>query len=196
MPRALRQEIACWPWASATDDTIARAPSTEARRTGPPLALLYGALLALSFVAAWLFVGRALTGRAVTATAYILVAGVLSAAATVFAEHWLSGRPWSARFAVALMFLLAGPAALTSFFMAVQTGIDWQAIREVPLSIALLLAALAAANALYGFLTVAATLMLPLALPLAVIFAAVVAGRWPRPWSSLTSPQAPPRSTA
>lgn len=144
------------------------------RGAGLAVSLLCGALFALCFLGGWLLVGRPLSSRSVTVTLYIAASATLSSGAALHLMGRFRRRPWTARFAAALFVLLAGPAVLSSFFMAVQEGLHSPTLTEVPLRLAFLLAGLLGAGAIYTFLAVAGPLMLPLGLPLALLLAAVM----------------------
>lgn len=131
--------------------------------------------MAMSFIAGWLALDRAFTGRVLTAAIYIGVAGMLSAAAALATGFILRRKPWSARFAAALLLLTAGTGGLAALQAGVRTAWIQHALPELPIEIALLILAINIAAALYGFLAIAAPLILPLGLPLIVMSAFLIA---------------------
>lgn len=131
--------------------------------------------MALCFAAGWLFLGRAFTGRTLTACFYVAVASTLAAAAALVAARILARRHWSARFAAAVILLVVGVGGLTPIFMAMQMAWAFHDLSELPLHIFVLVLALMGAAALYNFLAIAGLLILPLGLPAIALFAVLIA---------------------
>jgi hypothetical protein len=131
--------------------------------------------LGASFLAGWLLLDRAITGRTLTAFLCIAVAGAISAALAVIAAHMLRRRPWSARFAAVLIVLTAGTVGLAATFIAAPMAWGFHDLTALPIRVVLLVLAIQTVSALYGFLAIAGLLMLPLALPLTAAFALFIA---------------------
>ena len=132
--------------------------------------------MALSLLAGWLFVGRAVTASSLTALAYLAAAGTMAAALALAANWLLKRRPWTARLAAALFLLIAGTVGLASFLIGIETAMDTHDLGDVPLRTVLVILALTSAATLYNFLAVAGFLMLPLGAPIMVLFALAIAG--------------------
>src|SRR5688572_29920217 len=71
------------------------------------LAPAFGAGLALAFAAGWIGLGRNFTARTLSAALTIAVAAALAAGLALLAARVLAQKPWSARFAAALILLVA-----------------------------------------------------------------------------------------
>lgn len=97
--------------------------------------------------------------------------------AALAAAWLLRKRPWSARFAAALLALLAGTPVVTTLLIAVTSLLSHHRVTEIPIRFTLLILATASALALYNILTIAARLMLPVGLPLTVLLALLIARR-------------------
>ena len=141
------------------------------------LAPAFGAGMALAFAAGWIGLGRDFSARTLSAALTIAVAAALAAALALTAARLLAQKPWSARFAAALILLVAGSGGLASLFIGIETAWATHPLTELPLHIALLILLIISTGALYGFLALAAPLILPLGLPLIAAFAALIAHR-------------------
>jgi hypothetical protein len=159
--------------ASACQSRRGTAPRLSLARVA--LAPAFGAALALCYLAGWLALERALTARVGTAMIYIGVAAMLSAAAALLASRLLAGRPWSARFAAALLALVVGTTGLASLFMTVELAWTTHPLPDLPLHVVFLIIAFIGIGALYGFLAIAGHLILPLGLPIVALFALLIA---------------------
>jgi hypothetical protein len=140
----------------------------------PPL---FGLAMAASFAALWLAVGRAATAEMVMASLVIATASLVSCVVALFAGCLLRRRPWSARFAAALILLITGTAALTSAAIGAHLAWTTHPLPELSPKLVLVILAASSVAALYGFLTIPAYLILPLGLPLILATAAWIAQR-------------------
>jgi hypothetical protein len=135
----------------------------------------FGIALGASFLIGWVSLGRAVTDRTLAACAYLAVAGAIAAGVAMIAAHLLRRRPWSARFAAALVVLTAGTVGLAASFIGAQLAWGFHDLTELPVHIVLLILAIQAASALYGFLAIAGHIILPLGVPLTAAFALFIA---------------------
>jgi hypothetical protein len=133
--------------------------------------------MALAFAAGWIGLGRDFSARTLSAALTIAVAAALAAVLALIAARLLARKPWSARFAAALILLVAGSGGLASLFIGVETAWATHPMAELPLHIVLLILLIVSTGALYGFLAIAAPLILPLGLPLIAAFAVLMARR-------------------
>jgi hypothetical protein len=133
--------------------------------------------MALAFAAGWIGLGRDFSARTLSAALSIAVAAALAAALALIAARLLARKPWSARFAAALILLVAGSGGLASLFIGIETAWATHPMAELPLHIVLLILLIVSTGALYGFLAIAAPLILPLGLPLIAAFAVLMAHR-------------------
>jgi hypothetical protein len=141
------------------------------------LAPAFGAAIAISYLLAWLFLERAFTQRVLTATFYFAVAGTLSAGAALAGVHLFSKRRLSARFAAALICLLAGTAGFAILFFTLDIVLSHHRLSELPIRISLIILGISGAGTAYSMLALAAPIILPLGIPLIAIFAFVIARR-------------------
>jgi hypothetical protein len=141
------------------------------------LAPAFGAGMAMAFAAGWIGLGRDFTARAFSAALTIAVAAALAALLALIAARLLAQKPWSARYAAALILLVAGSGGLASLFIGMEMAWATHPMTELPLHIAFLVLLIISTGALYGFLAIAAPLILPLGLPLIAAFAALIAHR-------------------
>ena len=129
----------------------------------------------LSFALSSILIGRAFSPRAIVATGFFALAGFLAGASALTASRLLAKKPLSARFAAALICLLAGTAALASVFFMLQLVLSHHRLSEIPIRISLIILAVSGAGALYNVLAIAAPVIMPLGLPLIALFAWLIA---------------------
>jgi hypothetical protein len=140
----------------------------------PPL---FGLAMASSFAALWLGLGRAGTTEMALASLVIAIASAVSCGLALLAGRLLRRRPWSARFAAALILLITGTAALTSASIGAHLAWTTHPLPELSPKLVLVILAASSVAALYGFLSIPAFLILPLGLPLILATAAWIAQR-------------------
>ena len=141
------------------------------------LAPLFGAAMGLAYAAALLALDRPLTPRALLAVAAVAVAAMLAAVAALVAMRLLSRRPWSARFAAALLIPITGIGGLTSLLLGFHTAWLTHPLPELPLHHVVIIVVIISAGTVYGFLSLATYFILPLGAPLLLLFAVSIARR-------------------
>ena len=87
----------------------------------------------------------------------------------------MRSRPWSARFAAAIVLLTCGTVGLTSLALGFRTALTSHALAELPAIVAIRIVILSSLGSLYSFLAMTGFLLLPPAIPLIGIFAALAA---------------------
>jgi hypothetical protein len=140
-------------------------------------ATAFGLAMGLAFGATWLILDRALTSRAVAACLTIVAASSVSAGIALLADGIIRRRAWTARFAVALLILITGTGALTSFFIGAETAWTTHALMELSPKLVIIVVLLTSLGSLYSFLSVAGFLLLPIGIPVIIASAALIANK-------------------